>query len=605
MAGKWAAVLGILWQVSVVAASTTDLVVRVEAERVPGDSAASANAVGGFPAVLDLALPGVAVRSQGQGLPQADLSICGQPFNTSGLAVGGLPLLNPQTEHFQADLPVPAEVFRAPALLTGLDQFRQTSGHPAGSVALDFAPIERGGHAAAGVGMGEQFGDVRVSHVTDVKDADAELAEAAFADWASLDRTDGFGDNYLNRASAGGQVQERQADTQFDLLGGYGWRQFGARGFYGAPAFLPAEERVGESLLLGGVTLNEADGPPAHVTGAWQQSDDSYWLDRTAHDRYENHTISDTAGGHIDNHAAFNPNWGLDWRGDADASWIDGTHGGSIPGAGLGQHDRRHVSLAALPYFSRDDWTLTAGGSGEAFSDDSPAWLPAAGVTWQPTPHRRLSASYSEAVREPSYTELNYESPGSLGNSGLERQHTRTLEADWREQAGPADGGIGAFVQDGREMVDWVKLTPGGRWTAMNLGEVRSYGLLADGAMQVNSALSVFGSWQMIAKACDASMYASRYVLDYSRQTARVGLRARLTDRVTLNASQEAAFYAGNAARSGTAVALNARAECVWQVRRSLNLAAGVENPWDSRFETYPGQPSAGARWTMRARSDW
>ena len=59
---------------------------------------------------------------------------------------------------------------------------------------------------------------------------------------------------------------------------------------------------------------------------------------------------------------------------------------------------------------------FTAGARAEVFSDDSPAWLPQAGAEVRLGERDTAYASYTETVRQPSYTELNYESPGSLGN---------------------------------------------------------------------------------------------------------------------------------------------------------------------------------------------
>lgn len=589
-----------------IADDATGLVVLVEAAAAPGAPAPPAERASapGFLA----AVPGVSLRSQGYDTPQADLSIRGAPFSSSGLLLAGLPLANPQTEHFQCDLPVPADVFAAPQLLTGLDQFRQSAGHPAGSVGLDFAPIGGASRAETGGGAGEQFANIRLCN-TEALDARTVLGASAFADWASVDRTDGYDDNYLNRASAGAQAQARREQGEFDLLGAYGVRQFGARGFYGAPASLPAEERVAETLVVGGATF--AEGPedtPGHVTAAWQQVDDDYWLNRTNHDWYANRTLSDVASLHGDACLQADRELAVDLRADAREEWVDGVHTGTYAAPGLGTHARGCASVAAVPRYTLDAVTFSAGGSAEAFTDGRAAWLPAAGVAWQVNPNRKLALAFTEAVREPSYTELNYNSPGSLGNAGLERQETRTLDLSWREKAPEAEGGIAVFAQDGSEMVDWVRQTASSTaWVATNLVHVETLGLLADAAIPVTSGTDLTGSYLALAKASGTGVYASRYVLDYPRHTLRAGVRTRLTSEITLSVQQEAAAYRDNPARAGTDLSLGACAEVRWRVwrRARLEVAAGVYNPWNNRFETYPGQPAAGTRGSLSASRTW
>ena len=586
------------------AADATHLEIHVEAIAVAQVMAAPSERAEA-PAFLS-GLPGVALRSQGYGAPQADLSIRGAPFSSSGLMIAGLPLYNPQTEHFQADLSIPADVFSAPELLTGLDQFRFSAGHPAGSVAMTLAPIDDLRRMEIGGGAGEQFGSLRACASENTGD-NTVVGASTFGDWGSIASTDGYKDNYLNHAGGGGQLQMRKPDAQFDLLGAYGWRQFGARGFYGAPAAFPSEENVQESLVLGSAMFDGAADAPSHVTAGWQQTDDRYWLDRTAHDLYANHTVSDVASAHGDTRMMVNQDWAVDVRGDASEEWIDGVHSGLFPGAGLGTHERGTASGAVLPRYTLGDVTVTAGGALDVFTDDRPAWLPAAGVEWRPNPNRRFALDYTEAVREPSYTELDYESPGSLGNSGLQRQLTRDAEFIWREHGDSVAGGVAVFAEEGCELVDWAKLAPGGPWTAINLDRVYTVGMTADVAVPVTESSDALASYQALGKWSDTDLYASRYVLDYPRQTVRVGGRFRLTSALTLNVWQELDLYADNPARTGTSVSPAAGAELRWQPlrREKMEIAIGVVDPWNSHFETYPGQPAAGSRGYVSGKFEW
>lgn len=603
-----ARLLGGLLAVSLPAADVkaTNILVQVEATALL-DSVAPPIVRGSAPAFVT-GLPGVSLRSQGYGAPQADLCIRGSPFSASGLLLAGQALHNPQTEHFQADLPVPYDVFGVPTLLTGLDQFRTSSGHPAGSVALGFAPLDNLRRLEIGGGAGDQFANFRFVHADTTADHLA-IGESIFGEAASVDQTDGRADNYLNRWSAGAQAQVRGGGNQFDLLGAYGWRAFGARGFYGAPVAFGAEEQVAEALVTAAATIagRQPGAPPSQISASWQRSEDQYWLDRANHGLYATHTISDMANLHVDTRQPLGRDWDIDLRADASEEWIDGSYTGTIPSAGLGTFRRGRVSLAALPRYTVGDVTFSAGGSLELFSDDEDAWLPAAGVEWRPSDTRRVSFSYTEAVREPSYTELNYNSPGSLGNNGLDRQHTRTLELVWREKHSFADGGLALFAEDGHNLVDWVRNTPGGRWTAMNLDQVRTYGLVADAAIPLTHTLDATVSCQALIKACNTNLYASRYVLDFARQTIRAGVRARVTDNLAMACWQEGAFYGDNPARNGTDVALAANAEIRWQVwpQEGMEVAVGVSSPWNNIFETYPGQPGADRRCYASLKRSW
>lgn len=586
------------------AGTASNILVTVEAAAL-ADAVAPPLNRGAAPAFV-AGVPGVTLRSQGDAAPQADLSIRGDPFSSSGLLLSGLALHNPQTEHFQSDLPVPCDVFTTPQLLTGLDQFLASSGHPAGSVALAIAPIDDVRRVEIGGGTGDQFTSLRFSR-SDLTEDRVTVGESVFAEGASVDRTDGRDDSYLNRWSAGAQTQARTDAKQFDLLGAYGWRAFGARGFYGAPPAFASSEEISEALVAVAATFDDGAPDPSHIAGSWQRTDDRYWLDRTDHDLYANHAVSDVATIHGDTRQPLAQNLDLDLRLDADEEWLDGWYAGSFPSVGLGAHERGHVSLATVPQYAIGDVTFSAGGSLDAFSDDRPAWLPAAGIEWHPSAARRVTLSYVEAVREPSFTELDYNSPGSLGNSGLERQHTRTLELAWREKRSFAEGGLAFFAEDGHDMVDWAQFAPGGPWQATNLDPVRTYGLVADAAAPLARALDATFSYQALVRACDTELHASRYVLDYPEHTVRLGARVRLSDNLALACWQECAVYAENPARNGSSISLAANAEVRWRVwpQEGLEIAIGVVNPWSDRFEIYPGQPVAGPRAYASMKRTW
>jgi iron complex outermembrane receptor protein len=543
-------------------------------------------------------LPGVAVRSQGFASPQTDLSIRGNPFNAGGLLLAGATLCNPQTEHFQADLAVPGEYFLTPELLTGLERFRAAPGHLAGSVALTFAPAADYHGVAVGLGeAGQRFGRFLFTETAPATNG-AVSAVSGFGSWDRIARTDGQSDNDLERWAGGGHAQYRTDTAQADLLATYSCRTFGARGFYGANPDYPAEEDVRQWLAVAGVTLSPAPDSRWRASLAWQQTEDQYWLNRTNHALYANTHRSQTVAGQLATRQPLTAHWAFDARLDADWQWIDSRYEGTIPAAGLGIHERGHLAFALLPEWIASNWRVTAGGAVELFTDDEPAWLPAAGIAWSPVAGQTLFASCTAAERRPSYTELNYESPDSLGNSGLQRARMRTCEAGWRATWPAFDCRVTVFAEDGRNMVDWIRASADSRWTAANLARVRTLGAAADAALALTDAVELTLRVLLLHKESDTDLYASRYALDYPTQELRLGLRLRLTPDLGLRLWQGAAHYADNAARTGRDCQFASGVEARWRLACApgLTLAAGAVNIWDEAFEVFPGQPEVGRR---------
>jgi len=536
-------------------------------------------------------VPGLGLRDQGSGSPQTDLSIRGGAFNSSGLLLNGLTLRNAQTEHWHADVPAPEVWFGKPKVLTGLDRFRAAPGHPSGSVALDLAPMTEDLRSlTAGAGnKGMLFGNALATETAPLPMGGASGASGFFS-FDRSDRTDGYRDNGLARATAGGRVGAVSDSLQADLVTAASWREFGARGFYGTSPVYPAEERVGDTLVAGSLRGTGDPLNPARLTAAWRRTEDTYWLDRHDHDFYENDHTTDFFALHGDTRRTVSETFSVDLRADADLETIDSSS--------LGDHTRSHGSFAVLPNYSVGALTFTAGGSLDVFSRGSPAWLPAAGVEWGLSDAQTLFLTYTEAVRQPSYTELNYESPASLGNAGLDRQKTRLAELGWKGQSGLFRWQTALFCEEGKNIVDWVRAAPGSRWAAVNLEEIRTWGATADVRAAVAADTELGLDLLALTKDCDTGFYASRYAMDYPDASGGATLRHRLTRDLLIRIRQGVSKYAGNPVRAHGDWFLDTGAELQWRLPRAagFTLNAGVDNLLDDDFQIYPGQESAGRR---------
>ena len=126
-----------------------------------------------------------------------------------------------------------------------------------------------------------------------------------------------------------------------------------------------------------------------------------------------------------------------------------------------------------------------------------------------------VSLAYSETVRLPSYTELNYNSPTSLGNAGLERQHARSLEL---AVTTPINERVRiralAFIRRETDSVDWRKAAPGDPWRATNLDSVDVLGARLNFDLDVNDQLLVQIGGELLRKRTSNEPYSSRYTLD-------------------------------------------------------------------------------------------
>ncbi len=572
-----------LWSVFAVDLPVSNLIVQVEA-----DAISTKNIPGQTPLQN---IPGLSLRSQGHLSPQTDLSIRGAPFTSSGLLLNGLTLRNAQTEHWQGDTSLPSFWLASPLVLTGLDRFRASSGHPSGSVGLELAPLTTDcGRLAVGTGShGLLFGELFVSQV----ETNEEGVLTGVSGFLSADRvseSDGYHDNPMERIQIGGRIGMLSDSLQGDLLTTFSQRTFGARGFYGTTPSYPAEEEVRNLLIAGTLQTRGDERAPSRLTAAWNRTEDTYWLDRYNPDFYENQHTTDLLALHGNTQRRCTENLSLDLRSDFDLETIESRS--------LGNHTRSHASLAALPNLSVGSFTFTLGGSLDLFSTDSPALLPAAGIIWAFADTQEFFLSATYATRQPSYTELNYESPTSLGNAGLDRQENRTLEVGWRGQAERLRWQTCFFQEQGRNIVDWLMIEPKSRWTAQNLDTLRTYGLAAETQFAVEDHTDLGIDVLILSKDTDLDYYASRYAMDYPEMSATLYADHRFSRALAMNLSQTLFHQADNPVREEDNWYLNTCASVRWNLPKlpSTTLHLGVDNLLDDNFQIFPGQPNAGRR---------
>ena len=581
----------------------------------PAADAAETNAVASLPAVVvwgarraappvhdaPWSLAGssaVTVRGQGDCGTLTDLSVNGSAFSEAGLVFNGATVRNAQTEHFNADLPAPADWMAKPRVLTGLGLFRAVAGHPAGSlaVALDDRP-ERGGKATLGVGLdGLAFGRVHALETADVGETGRAWA-GAFAEAARADKTDGYDFNPMSRAAVGGRFGFGAENWSLDALVSWQWRDFGCTGAYGANEKYPAWEEDQTSLASAVWRHDAGDDQASEVSVLWSRGRDAYWLDRDRPDFYENTHLADSVTLHGATRRTL-CDWAfVDLRGDADAEVYSTTHhnnySGSNPKTKHESFRRFHGSVAALPGVRFGDWEASAGVSAELYSAFGTAWAPAGGVAWAPAEGQKVEISYREGCRMPSFTELTYDSPDSKGTIDLPLQRTRSVNLDWTWDDAVR---VGAFAMRSENLVDWLKANAASGWKATALDPVTSLGLSGNARWDATDALTLIPRGAFVLKRTASDYWASRYAMDYPVAALSVEASYRVLECWRVSYRQGVELWKRNPVRRGSRVRNVSRVETVFEIPgvSGLEVAMGLSDLFGQAFEVCPGQRALG-----------
>jgi iron complex outermembrane receptor protein len=201
--------------------------------------------------------------------------------------------------------------------------------------------------------------------------------------------------------------------------------------------------------------------------------------------------------------------WSLDWRLAAEDE--------RIKSRALGDHARSSASGLFLPGVLAGSWKLNAGLKYSYFEDYDDELLPQAALEFFWGRGYGIRLSHSQSMRQPSYTELNYESPASLGNAGLDSQRAESTELRLAGKfAARGDWHTAVFHRTTHDMVDWVRETKQSlRWSAVNLDKVDTDGIECGASFAAESGHRASILYSFMHKSSQSDVYSSRYALDY------------------------------------------------------------------------------------------
>jgi len=381
----------------------------------------------------------VFLEERGAGGGQADLVLRGGSFERTLVLLNGFRINDAQTSHHNLDLPVPMEAMDSIQVLEGAGS--TLHGVDALSGVVDFltaAPNHDSIFLRAGEGSFESNEETLLGGATRGSWSGRVTAERNFSTGFMTDR------DYRNEdASAENWCPSRLG--VLDVLVAGSDRSFGANQFYGNyPSwertkgwFASARQELGTRTVAAFAFRRHTDefvllrDDPAiyennHIDGSWQA-----WLRR-------NENLGKT---------------GLVLMGlEAD--------GDSIRSNNLGVHARNrgagYVDFDLKPAKSR--WSLSVGAREEIFSGGLAVFSPELAGSLRVTSGLKIRASGGYGFRIPTYTDLYYSDPSTLGDPKLkpESAWSSDLGADWAPLAKLTLAATGFYSQQ-HDTIDYVR----------------------------------------------------------------------------------------------------------------------------------------------------
>ncbi|HWY99639.1 MAG TPA: TonB-dependent receptor [Edaphobacter sp.] len=449
---------------------------------------------------------------------QADLSLRGTTFEQSLVLLNGLRINDPETGHLNLDIPIPLDAVTRIDILHGSGSTFYGSDAIGGAVNLLTQPPAPGltiiGSAAGGsYNSIEQH--LRAAYTR------GPLAEQLTA---SRDTSDGFipDRNYSSNALASETwLTPKAGESKYatDILLATSDRPYGANQFYGP---YPSWERTKGWFA----SIQQQLGPQTAASFGYRRHTDLFVLFVDQPAIYENNHITTSYEGALRRAQTLRPNTTLSYGVEAD--------GDTIHSNSLGQHARNqgaayaNLNLAALRRFSlslgaRDEiLTGNNGGNNNVFS-------PSLAAAYTLTRTLRLRASAGHGFRLPTYVDLYYSDPTTIGNPNLESESSWSYEAgaEWTPTSSRLTLNAAAFRLQEKKAIDYAKtilatpaLTFAEPWQAINIQNLNITGAEATVRLRLTNNQQLQFNYTAAHAAPPPPNLLSEYAYNYAAQNA-------------------------------------------------------------------------------------
>jgi outer membrane cobalamin receptor len=471
---------------------------------------------------------------------QADLSLRGTTFEQSLILLNGLRINDPETGHLNLDIPIPLDAVTRIDILHGSGSTFYGSDAIGGAVNLLTQPPTPGLTVIASAGGGsynsiEQHLRAAYTH--------GPLAEQLTA---SRDTSDGFipDRNYSSNALASETWLTTKPGTT-DILLATSDRPYGANLFYGP---YPSWERTKGWFAA----IQQQIGPQTAASFGYRRHSDLFVLFVGRPAIYENNHITTSYEGALRRADTLAPNITLSYGVEAD--------GDTIHSNSLGQHSRNqgaayaNLSLRALGRFSlslgaRDEF-LSGTGNGTGKGNDN-VFSPSIAAAYTLTHTLRLRASAGHGFRLPTYVDLYYADPTTIGNPNLKPESSWSYEAgtDWTPANGRLTLNAAAFRLQQKDSIDYAKtilatptLTNTQPWQAINIQNLNITGAEATVRLRLTANQQLQFSYTAAHAASPPPNILSEYAYNYAAQNALArwtGTFHQLTAHTQINVVQK------------------------------------------------------------------
>tara|TARA_R110002167_G_scaffold89012_1_gene239929 strand:+ start:9899 stop:11758 length:1860 start_codon:yes stop_codon:yes gene_type:complete len=553
--------------------------------------------------------PQTEIQSRGMPEGQGDVTVRGGLFENTGFKLGAATIVDPQTGHYVAELPIDPALLSAPLILTGVDNALAGFNSNVATIVYGIPALRQSAEVNLGVGTDSlMFSSARYADVTRYKDAQYGLQVSGAV--SEGEGTVSNGDHEFSRFNL--QAQRVAGNTQTDLIIAYQDKFFAWPGAYTGFASLPETDDTQTTLVLANHRTTLERGW-LQMSGFYRSLDDNYDFDRRN---------KESGGAGAFEHRT--RNYGAAFEGNVDFANLNWEFNGQVSRDSLVSSTDLNTDLLDGRYYGSfrlapsydfavpNDQTVTIrfGGVVDTSSQDSNAVSPVFDITLK-TPtrsgQRTLKAEFAGTSQVPGYTALNSKPNGLFGgNANLSREKARQFIVTLAQEGRDWFASAAAFHREDENLVDWTYASgsPSARQANSVYMEVNGLELLLRKQWQ---RLDLSLGYTYLDKKSDygtATVDGSFYALNYARDRATVSVSYQLNETYALRLDSEYRNQLANPLRTSDNNSLLSAASLDWTSPQFDEITAQlrIDNLTDDDYQPFPGTPAVGRQISLNVR---